>query len=390
MEIQKAQLRNVNQKKVLEQIFNHKMISRSQIAKNLSLSKVTVSEIVARLMAQQYICELGKGVSSSKGGRKPTILQINANYGFVLSFDLEFDYIEGMLALVNGEQVNVIHQKASTVSVFDRIAIIERIAEELIAGVQTKAGLLGISIAVHGIVVNNKILYTPYINFKNIDLGGILTKKFMVPVILENEANLSAVYERDFQSRESIDNLVCVSIHKGIGAGIILNNRLYTGIRGEAGEIGHAVVFESGEEHKSMRHSIEESCSEDAIVAKISEAISVDKLTHAEIKELYDRNNQQVRKIMSDFCFYTASIIHNLIVSLDPKMVIINSNLISDIPQLLQEIKSNILYLTDEKTQIILSKNSRYSILLGGISVIIGSTLEINSGEISFMETEQG
>lgn len=389
MGTQKSQLRNINQKKVLEQIFNHKMISRSQIAKNLSLSKVTISEIVSELIKQQYIYELGKGVSSSKGGRKPTILQINAEYGFVLSFDLGFDYIEGMLALVNGDQVKMIHQNTDAVSVYDRVATIENIAEELMTSVRTRAGLLGISIAIHGIVVNNKILYTPHINFKNINLAEILTQKFMVPVILENEANLSAIYERDFQSKENIDNLVCVSIHKGIGAGIILNNRLYTGIRGEAGEIGHTVVFESGEDHKNMRHSIEEFCSEDAVVTKIAEATDMDELTRAEIKGLYDKNEPQVNKIMDDFCFYTASIIHNLIVSLDPKIVVINSNLISDIPQLLQSIKSNILYLTDEKTEIILSKNSKYSTLLGGISVIISDALGINSGEISFVEIDE-
>lgn len=384
METSKNLVRKLNKKRILQQVFNHGSISRSQISKNLNLNKVTVSEIVTELLDQQFFYEFGKGSSSSRGGRKPTILQLNIQYGYVLSFDLGYDYIDGVLTLINGQSIGFKHRHFQNLDITKRLEIIREQAEELSRTVDTLAGLMGISVAIHGVVKDNKVLYTPYIDFEEKDIASILEQQFHVPVLLQNEANLSVIYERDFQSHESIDNLVCISIHKGIGAGIILNNRLYTGIRGEAGEIGHSVIYEAGINREEMRHPIEEYCSEDAIIEKIQAATGKNQLTSTDIRNFYESKNTKVLQIMNDFCFYMASIIHNMIITLDPAQVIINSNLIADFPELLDKIRNEIPYLTNEKTQVILSENSKHAILLGGASMIINKVLEMEPGDLFF------
>ncbi|MBS7941264.1 ROK family protein, partial [Streptococcus suis] len=85
----------------------------------------------------------------------------------------------------------------------------------------------------------NHIRFTPSYDLKDFPLKKELEKRFYFPIYLENEANLSALGEFTFS--QSRDNLISISIHSGIGAGIIQDKRLQTGAYGQAGEIGHTI-----------------------------------------------------------------------------------------------------------------------------------------------------
>lgn len=106
------------------------------------------------------------------------------------------------------------------------------------------------------------------------------------------------------------------------------------------------------------------------------------------MKQLYNDGNVIVRNIIDEFCFYTASIVYNTIVALDPEKVVLNSNLIADIPELLDTIRNYIPSLTKDKTQVELLKNSRYAILLGGASIIIGNILRVTQGDLNFAKID--
>ncbi|MFD1466528.1 ROK family protein [Lapidilactobacillus mulanensis] len=384
METSKNLVRELNRRRVLEQVFSYGPISRSQVSKNLKLNKVTVSEIVAEMIDTNLFIELGQGDSSARGGRKPTMLQLNADYGYVLSFDLGFNYIDVMMNRVDGFVLTFEHHRVGEIGIDERLAFITDKAHQFSASDHKAHKLLGVSVAIHGIVHDNKVLYTPYIDFQDKDIAQILSDELNVPVGLQNEANLSVIYQRDFESREQIDNLVCISIHKGIGAGIIINNRLFTGIHGEAGEIGHAVVYEAGAKPNHKFESIESYCSEDAILKKIKEQTDLSELTRDDIQTLYYDGNEIVGDILDEFCYYTANIVYNTIVTLDPAKVVINSNLIADIPELMDIIRGYIPYLTKDKTPVELLSNSRYATLLGGVSLIISQVIDVTPGELNF------
>ena len=74
---------------------------------------------------------------------------------------------------------------------------------------------------------------------------------------------LAAIFEHDFNNQENKANLLWVSIHKVIGAGIILDQQIYRGYRGVAGEIGRMLVSSANQT------KIEDICSEDAVVERL-------------------------------------------------------------------------------------------------------------------------
>ena len=78
------------------------------------------------------------------------------------------------------------------------------------------------------------------------DLKKIIRSRIKIPVIIENDANAAAFGERWLGAGRSSQNLLCITLGTGIGGGIILNNKIWHGDKGMAGEIGHITVNPDG------------------------------------------------------------------------------------------------------------------------------------------------
>ena len=138
----------------------------------------------------------------------------------------------------NGKRVNEsIRQIHSTV--------FELVSER---GLTTRQ-LLGIGVAVPGAIDSRreKIEKSPNLpSWQGFPLKKVLTRKFRVPVVIENDANASALGERHFGSGRGIDDFLYLTISTGIGSGIVANGSLVRGARGTAGEIGHMTLVKGG------------------------------------------------------------------------------------------------------------------------------------------------
>jgi glucokinase len=80
----------------------------------------------------------------------------------------------------------------------------------------------------------------------NVPLASILREKLGIPAVLENDANCGAVGEHRFGAGHGYRHLLFVTISTGIGGGIIIDNELYAGASGAAGEVGHLIVSVEG------------------------------------------------------------------------------------------------------------------------------------------------
>jgi len=78
--------------------------------------------------------------------------------------------------------------------------------------------------------------------FKNFPLRDSLSRNFSIPVRLDNDANAQAFCELKFGAGKGYNDLIFLTISSGIGAGIILDRKIYRGMTGTAGEFGHTIV----------------------------------------------------------------------------------------------------------------------------------------------------
>jgi predicted NBD/HSP70 family sugar kinase len=381
MSIDHRNLSRINNRKlVLQQLFNNHETSRAEIARQLHLNKSTVSSIYTDLDEEGLIQEVRQGESTKSGGRKPNLICLNQNYGFVASFNIGTAYMAAMFNFINGE---IIQYNRQPIEQFDILSIMQMIKNEIkkMQEVdQTSHGLLAIGFSIHGIVYQNKVLDSPFLELNGIDLEEYFEKEFNVPVVLENEANLSAVFENDFCVGDNITDLITISIHRGIGVGVIANGSLYRGNRGMAGEIGRTLMTDHLRAGSNKPVKVESLCSEDAIIEQVKEAKKIKTIDSKELARLY-HNDSKVHQIFDHAIELLAEASFNAIVSFGPQEVYFNSTLFEDIPELFDQIREKLIAM-GVFSPIRKIEGSRMTSLLGASSSAIHQALDLEDFQL--------
>lgn len=372
-------------KSILQELFNNKVTTRAEISRSVGLNKSTISSIYENLKQLNLVEELGEGEASNLGGRKPTKIRINANYGFTVSFDISFHNLHYMANLLNGEIV-----AQGKVSIYgDETAKILKIIDDKInhflATVKTDRGLLGICFSVHGVIDGNQIIYSPFVDLENIDLHRMFAEKYKVPVLIENESNLVALYARDFLNKNTIENLIVVSIHKGIGSGVIINGNLFRGFHGQAGEIGQMLVSQNDGTYTD----IEKLWSEDAMIKSLAKLLNVDTFSRELLIKYLNEKNNVVEKVIEDFVSEIARSVYNISKFCASDTVYLCSPLMEEEPLIFQKVTKKVGILNQKNNRsfeikLNLIDYSNQATLLGACSLITHHVLHLDNYDLNF------
>lgn len=359
-------IRDINTQSVIRTIIANGAISRASIAAKLGLTKATVSAIVQVLLDRDIILETGS--DDTKKGRKPILLQLNKNCGYVIAIDLGANSINLMTANIMGENCHLTQFPLPS-SGEDFAAYLIRHIDSAIAMLPaSRYGLLGISLGIHGVVHHNKIIFLPYSSYKDIDFVSVLEETYKVPVVMENEANLSVLGE--WAHCHNTNEMIYISVHSGIGIGIIMKNQLVKGKNGYAGEFGHTIIEIDGRPCPcGNRGCLEQYASERALFSDLSRELSfsVDVQTFG---ELYRKKNPMALQAVRRFIKYMAIGINNLLNTFNPDIIVLNSSLHMYHPSLCEDITAELHNTMKQYCHLVPSALQDTSILLGGVYLI--------------------
>jgi predicted NBD/HSP70 family sugar kinase len=372
----KELIRDMNSKLVLETIIHCNPISRASISKKLGLTKATISAIVQDLINAKLVIEIGSDDTSL--GRKPILLNFNQKAGYAICVDIGVSVLSCMICDLLGEHRSVKQVKTPKESVIvscltDLIESMEQNYEKL------PYGLIGITLGIHGVTYKDEILFTPYYNLVGLDLKQQLSEYFSVPIVLENEANLSAFGERAYLSNH-YHSLANISIHTGVGLGVILNDELFNGNSGHAGELGHTIVEMNGRLCPCGNYGcLEQYTSERALLMEYSHMTGKKEVTWEDFLEACKQQERSALELLDQFVSYMCICINNLLNSLSPEIVIINSSLTNTFPWLISRLVNGLTSKVLTHVPIIPSLRRDSSILLGGVSVAVRNFLGVKN-----------
>lgn len=154
--------------------------------------------------------------------------------------------------------------------------VIENIIRSITAACkQAKVPLSRVSrigIGAPGPILGRAIIVSPpnLPGWVNINLKAILQKKFNKKIFVENDANAAAFGEYCFGAGRGFKNLVYITISTGIGGGIIIDGKVYTGALGTAGEIGHMVIDPKGHKCGCGNHGCLEALAAGPAIARMA------------------------------------------------------------------------------------------------------------------------
>ncbi|MGG3466126.1 ROK family transcriptional regulator [Neobacillus pocheonensis] len=376
-------VKKINQKVLLNEIVANSPISRARLSEITGLNKSTVSSQVNTLIEKNLIFEIGQGKSS--GGRKPVMLVFNKNAGYSIGIDIGVDFINGILTDLKGNIVLDAYHPLENPSA-------EKIKELLFSMIEhfknqmpeSPYGLIGIGLCVPGLVnTEQKIIFTPNLDWNyGLDLKKLIEKEFQVPVFIENEANAGAYGEKVFGTAKNYENLIYVSVGTGIGIGIIINNDLYRGVGGIAGEMGHVTIDLNG--HKCScgnRGCWELYASEKALMKSLPNQHQ--KASHQELIHLANQNDAEILMALQNLGYYLGIGLTSILNTFNPQAIIIRNDLVEALPMVVNSIRnsisSRIYNQLENNYELLLSSLGKNAPALGASSIMIESFLEMFS-----------
>lgn len=225
-------------------------ISRSEVSKITGWSKAKTSQEIRSLVEKGYLMEVGEG--ASEGGRKPRLLRINNQLGYIAGIDIGATSLDIALADVTGL---ILRQRAEPTDVhLSPESVLGRCSELLLQLLDEQGAtpdqVLGIGVGVPGPVdFARGVLVAPPLmpEWENFPIRDFFKKTFTSAfVVVDNDVNIMALGEQRAGDGADIDHFIFIKIGTGIGAGIISNGKIHRGSDGSAGDIGHICVDKEG------------------------------------------------------------------------------------------------------------------------------------------------
>lgn len=223
-------------------------VSRAEIAQSLGVSRATVSTIVDGLLRAGLVVERGAGLS--RGGRRPIVLQINPEAGRVLGVDIGASHVLAVMADLGGKILQEaragIDIAAGPEACLPQIAAV---IDTLLAEAGGVERLCAIGVGVPGPVITARgMVSSPPImpGWDGYPIRDYFEQRWGRPTLVDNDADLGVLGEWTFGAGRGEANLAYIKIGTGIGCGLLLDGRVYHGVVGTAGEIGHVTISQDG------------------------------------------------------------------------------------------------------------------------------------------------
>lgn len=295
-------IKSVNISLVLAALRRHQELSRADLARVTGLTTGTITNIVNKLLEHGFVKEKGS-VRSSSGGRKPILLELDAEGGYAVGIEIRPTGIKAILVNLLAEPL-VTLEKPGAFRYAQGLELITEVVENFQQSLgPAREKLLGIGVSVPGWVdfAMGKIHDLPNLpGWENAYLKNDLAKTLSAPAFVDNDANLAAQGELWFGQGKGFGQLIYVLVDDGVGAGFVFNHQVYRGKGYSVGELGH-ISFGGGEDicRCGKTGCLETAASGQAIETKY-QRLTGETLTAEEIKQRLLAGEEQARQVFHE------------------------------------------------------------------------------------------
>jgi len=245
-------LRELNDRAALDLLLRGGMLTRSQISEYTGVSKVTVSQMLARLEERGLVSVVGE--QAGNRGPNAALYSVVPSSAYVAGLYMDYDMVSAAVADVTGRRVAELSVDPNGAD--DPVELVRGVIERACASAGVDLARLSTLVIGSPGVVDPQTgdprlaVNLPAWHEGALDaLRGVLHK----PVVIENDVNLAAMAERAAGAATGADDFVLVWLGGGLGLATMLGGQLHRGTAGAAGEIGYLPVH-GAPLHTDIRH----------------------------------------------------------------------------------------------------------------------------------------
>ena len=383
-----------NQSVIFRAIREAGAISRSDLAKRTGLNPSTITHISRELLNRGMIVVAGPG--KSRGGRRSSLLQINAQYAYIIAVRLSRYNIQSILTDLNLNDAirrTFISSSLTHPADISIPTILDLIESMILESGLDRNQILGVGICAPGpLDAHQGILFEPpnFPGWPGTPIRQIIETKLGFPTFVDNDANAAALAEKMFGRAREIDNYVYMLFEDGVGGGLMINGDIYRGENDAAGEIGHMTIDLNGKQCSCGNFGcLELYTSLNSVEDKVRQLISsgrsslveglvkgdLDKISFDLIVQAALESDPVAQDAIQAFTDALTVGIVNVINSFDPEAVLLGGKigvakeLIHE--RLKQQISQRLTYRGEKSVNINFSKLKSDATLIGAFSLVL-------------------
>ena len=333
----------VNRALLLELVKKTELISRAELAKKSGLTKATVSSQISALIELGIVRETGVG--ESEMGRKPVMLEIKPDAGYVLGISIVSDLLHVVSMDMRGMIVKddkIPLEESSPASVIENIKHSVTNARRRYG--KSRYGLTGVGIAVPGAMERDtgRIIRSAKLDWTDVSLVEELSSGFDGFIHTGNDATLATIAERELYAPGE-DDFVCLLIDEGIGLGAYINGAVQYGHNGQFGEVGHMTVAHGGPRCPCGNYGCWDLYgSELALRQELSRPSGGRLISEEDMVRTASIYPAENREIFDGWVDYLTTGVVNVINSMAPSIIDIDSSVLSASPELFDRLRRQV------------------------------------------------
>jgi predicted NBD/HSP70 family sugar kinase len=231
--------RNHNRSLVLQSLYRSGRVSRADLARLTGLTRVTISDLVAGLIAEGLVVELGQR-DDARPGKPAVLLDMNRAATQIIGVDLsEHSVFRGAVLDIDGRILASAEVALAGSRGEHATAKVLNLVDELVS--LATAPILGIGIGSPGVVdQTGTVKAAPNLGWSDEPLQRHIAERTSLPVFVANDANVAVLAEHGFGGADG--DMMLVKVGHGVGSGLLVAGALVLGSRFAAGEIGQVMV----------------------------------------------------------------------------------------------------------------------------------------------------
>ncbi|MEU3555621.1 ROK family transcriptional regulator [Streptomyces fragilis] len=323
-----SSLHRANLERVVRAVRLAGSLTQAEIARTTGLSAATVSNIVRELKDAGMV----EVTPTSAGGRRARSVSLSGDAGIVVGIDFGHSHLRvalGNLAhQVLAEETEPLDVDVSADQGFDRAEqLVRRLAESVGAD---RGKIAGVGLGVPGpIDLQSGTLGSTAIlpGWRGTRPAEELQARLGVPVHVDNDANLGALGELTWGSGRGVKDLAYIKVASGVGAGLVIDGKIYRGPGGTAGEIGHITLDESGPVCRCGNRGCLETFTAARYVLPLLQPTHGPELTMESMVRLAKEGDPGCRRVIGDIGRHVGSGVANLCNLLNPGRIVIGGDL---------------------------------------------------------------
>ncbi len=369
-------LRTNNERLLLDRLRADGATSRAELARLTGLSKPTVSTALGRLEHGGLVREIGKQAVAGRG-RSPVLYEADPTAGYAFGVDVGRSWIRVGLADLDG---TVVGRADEPNAAADADGIVDAILAQTRRAC-TEAGVrwsqvLHTVVGSPGVVdtATNELRYAVNLpGWGRREVTDRLAAELGTGLELLNDANLAALGEYAAGAGRGRGLFVYLLIGTGLGAGIVVDGRLFSGARGAAGEIGYLPYGTENKDRARTRGPLEDAVAADSVVATARELGLVDTDSAKQVFLAARAGSETALEVVRREAERLAHAVAAISAVIDPELVVLGGGIGDSADLLLGPLRRALDLMTPLVPELAASELGANAVLQGALASGVGT-----------------